>query len=136
MTKPPGQIGAGTGTLIIIVSVLLISLFVVWNSSKSSSPTAPTPQTLGQNERAISSAGYGDRWPFTFAAGVLRCTNSVAVNVTDSASNQTYAVNGAAKSLSTQTGWGQLDQVWRDDPAGGLKVNIGPMIQDGLTLCN
>jgi hypothetical protein len=44
-----------------------------------------------------------------------------------------YALNGTAKSANF---WPDFDVIWRDDSnTPGMKVNIGPMLDRGLALC-
>jgi hypothetical protein len=50
---------------------------------------------LKPNERLITAAEYGDKWPFTFDSGVLACElNAVTVRVGETV----YPVNGRAMS--------------------------------------
>lgn len=67
-------------------------------------------------------------WPFTVSHGVLGCTDpqQVTFNVDGTA----YAVNGSAM----DAGFRDIKPIWKPAP-GGLRVDIGPMIDKGLTLC-
>ncbi len=43
-------------------------------------------------------------------------------------------MNGAARGMDE---WPDIDPIWADDPdVKGLKVNIGPLIERGLALCD
>jgi Protein of unknown function (DUF2511) len=91
---------------------------------------------LGDNERAVQSAAYGSDWPLTVSGGVLRCEEPSLVTFTTD-NGTTYAVNGSARGFSEDRGWvDDISPIWRDDPAfSGLKISIGPLIDDGLALC-
>lgn len=53
--------------------------------------------------------------------------------VTVVANHEMYALNGTAQDANL---WPAFDPIWRDDPiAPGMKINIGPMIERGLALC-
>lgn len=86
-----------------------------------------------QQEGRITSANYGDEWPFTVAEGTLRCEGSDGVGaVTFEADGTVYGLNGTAKSR----GFPEFDPIWLDDPqVEGLKTNVGPIIERGLALC-
>lgn len=81
--------------------------------------------------RTITAAEFGDRWPFTVAAGELYCTGASVVTFV--AAGDTYAVNGAA----TQAGRGKdIGPIWAaDTSSGGTKKSIAPIIDAGLALC-
>lgn len=80
----------------------------------------------------VSEATWTDGlWPFTVPEGMLQCGSLQRVTFTTN--RVIYALNGAAKSAG---GFEDVDSIWRDDLAyAGVKVNLGPMIQRGLTLC-
>lgn len=92
-----------------------------------------TTKSTPSNPRAakVTQAEYGDRWPFTVSEGTVRCVG--ASSVVFDGGGRTYAVNGTAR---TQTDFPDIDPIWRDSPTGlGLKVNIGPILDKGLSLC-
>lgn len=81
---------------------------------------------------------FGDAWPFKVPEIVLSCTllDGRLHLVTFTAGGKTYALNGTARNLAKEKGWADIDEIWRDDPAGhGIKVNVGPIIDKGLSLC-
>jgi hypothetical protein len=52
----------------------------------------------------------------------------------DTPNGTTYSANGTAKD---HTDYPSLDPVWADDPhVDGLKIDISPIIDAGLKLCN
>ena len=73
----------------------------------------------------------GADWPLTVEAGTLDCIGAGAVTFT-SEDGTTYAVNGLALS---STSYPDIDAIWAD-ASGGLKKNIGPLIDRGLALCD
>jgi hypothetical protein len=79
---------------------------------------------------------YGDAWPLTIDEGVLSCdADRVVFTAPDGA---VYALNGLAETHADQEGWSDVDPIWADNPSdsGGPKLNIGPLIDDGLALCD
>ena len=89
--------------------------------------------------RSISSEDYGGRWPFTVER-VRLCHQASSVWVETRRlfpvpSTKRYPVNGLAKPWLTRLGYEceDLEGIWK--PASdGSKVNIGPIILDGLSL--
>ena len=95
----------------------------------------------------ITKAEYGEKWPFTVLEGVLSCkvygqlSNGEPVGgVTFTAKGKTYAVNGiaAAPRRMAENGWRKLEEIWKIEYPGKppLRVNMGPIIERGLTFCN
>jgi hypothetical protein len=88
----------------------------------------------------ITKRELGTKWPFTVTSGQLECIKGQAVIF--HANGKIYGVNGFAKSL----GYAAIDPIWRGDPemkkllagTGSFipKVDIGPVINKGLSLCN
>jgi hypothetical protein len=91
----------------------------------------------------ISKENFGNSWPFTVSQGELSCSGN---SVTFKANGKTYAVNGTAKSR----GYAPINEIWKDDekmikilkesfPGEDIgpppKINIGPIIDKGLSLC-
>lgn len=101
------------------------------------------------NERTITRDEFGHAWPFTVAEGELSCERGA---VTFEARGTTYAVNGTAASRS----FARIDPIWKYDDSFAeqyaeetgitleaaikalgtrLRVNIGPIVDAGLALC-
>ena len=79
----------------------------------------------------MSLRDVGSDWPLTVSSGKLKCTKK-AVTFIDGATID--ALNGAANELSYAIDGAPI---WAADPAGaGLKKDISPLIDRGLTLCN
>ena len=79
----------------------------------------------------MSQDDLGSDWPLTVDEGVVSCEGAGEVYFT--AGGTTYAVNGLALRNDDVP---EVDAIWADDPdVKGLKVNIGPIIDRGLQLC-
>ena len=89
---------------------------------------------LGRRTRRITAEEYGDRWPLTVDTARLCCRHSavwVEVN------RKKFGINGFAKGLLNRYGYTvhELEDIWRPHPEfEGLRVSIGPLIEDGLKL--
>ena len=89
----------------------------------------------GGGGEEISRQDLGKDWPLTVDSGTLHCERVGLDAVTFTADDgTTYAVNGAAKGTDE---WPDIDRIWADNPdVKGLKIDIGPLIQRGLRLCD
>ena len=91
-------------------------------------PPAPPPPPPGY----VSRAQLGAAWPFSVAAGVVRCELGGAVVFR--ANGVDYAINGTARGLDR---WAEVDDIWLDDPSiPGTKKDISPILDRGLQLCD
>lgn len=100
----------------------------------------------------ISQKDYGDKWPFTVEKGDLACRNNAVFFVVNGTA---YAVNGVASAQ----GYNDITPIWRENPEllefakqvakkenrslvdvqkemGISRVNISPILNAGLELCN
>jgi len=90
----------------------------------------------------VTAAEYGDKWPFTVDHGLLRC--EFPSRVVFRTNDVDFAVNGSAASR-----YAKIEPIWRVNTkmqeafkaAGAAsdfvpRINIGPMIQRGLELCD
>ncbi|MEW1879425.1 DUF2511 domain-containing protein [Rhodococcus sp. NPDC080181] len=93
-------------------------------------PTTAEPTARNQPAGLVSESTWTGDWPFTVPQGVLMC--GAPDRVTFSADGTMYAVNGSAKSTGE---FEDLAAIWKDSDFPGVKVDIGPMIQQGLALC-
>lgn len=105
------------------------------------SPTTAYPSTGTPTGISNRPAGLVEQetwtdgpWPFTSDRATLNCTKGAeGERVTVIANQEMYALNGTAKSANL---WPDFDVIWRDDSnTPGMKVNIGPMLDRGLALC-
>ena len=86
----------------------------------------------------VRAADYGDRWPFTVSEGVIECApfREKLHVLTFTSGGKTYGLNGTARTLAKEKGYAEITGIWRDDPMnGGAKINIEPIIEKALTLC-
>ena len=87
---------------------------------------------LDPNEALMTRADYGKAWPLTVDEGIVSCEG--AGEVYFEAEGTTYAVNGLALGRDNAP---EIDRIWAPDPQiKGLKIDIGPIIDTGLELCN
>jgi hypothetical protein len=108
--------------------VLLVGVATLAACGETTSGTA-------SNERHVSRTDYGEAWPLTVESGTLRCEGASAVTFR-SEDGTTYWVNGTAGGQAEEHGWQNIRPIWADDPEfEGLKISIGPLIDDGLNLC-
>ena len=85
----------------------------------------------GNSMRIDASCFPEDEWPLSAEQGTLICHEVDAVTFTGAGG--VYAVNGMAM---TRDLGDDIDPIWLDNPElDGLKINIGPLIDLGLTLC-
>ncbi|QCB50536.1 DUF2511 domain-containing protein [Rhodococcus sp. PAMC28707] len=93
-------------------------------------PVTTAPPTRNAPAGLVSEATWTGDWPFTVTEGTLMCGAPDRVSFT--ANRNMYALNGAAKSAG---GLDDVTAIWKDSAYAGVKVNLGPMIEKGLTLC-
>lgn len=79
--------------------------------------------------KEIQRSDYGNDWPFNVLSGTLHCDGYA---VWFEANGNKYALNGTAQ--THLEGALPLERIWRSR-SSGAKVNIGPMIREGLRLC-
>jgi len=98
------------------------------------------PKALVNEPGLMVSTDYGAEWPLTVPYVVVRCESIIAggmdlQSVTlDTPDGTSYAANGTAKSHS---GLPDLEPIWAPNPEiAGSKINIGPVIDHGLALCD
>ena len=96
------------------------------------------------NGPTISEEDYGDKWPLTVAEAEIHCEQvsdrPVLAMVWVEADGFAYPLNGTAISLlkdkRPELKVRALMSIWRDSPTfPGSRVNIGPLIDDGLEMC-
>ena len=74
------------------------------------------------------------RWPLTVSEGVVRCEGSGGIGsvIFRTAEGEDYGVNGTALSR----GLPGIEPIWKKDPAvPGTRINISPVLDRGLKLC-
>jgi hypothetical protein len=82
------------------------------------------------NRMEIDASCFDEPWPLTVDWGILHCRDQAVTFVT---AGRTYAVNGTA--LTWELGE-EIYPIWAENPEiDGLRINIGPLIDAGLDLC-
>jgi hypothetical protein len=86
----------------------------------------------------VACGNFGKAWPLTVERGYLRCEESTADGpagqavVFTSPDGREYGVNGTA----LDEGYPRINPIWRNSgESWAPKVNIGPLISKGLSLC-
>jgi hypothetical protein len=113
-------------------------------SERTTTTTRPrTTTTLSLKERAersndgtleIARSDFGDDWPLTVERGLLSCRQGSAIVF--GAGDTAYAVNGTARGRAADNGWLDIEAIWAPNPEmKGLRKDIGPLIDLGLSLC-
>jgi hypothetical protein len=83
---------------------------------------------------SVTRAEYGEKWPLTISEGKLSCVDPSSVLL--EFQGVTYAMNDSASSHAKQSGWTEVNRIWRNDPENkGSKVAMTPLIERGLALC-
>jgi len=83
----------------------------------------------GKSIEVTRATWHDGQWPFTVPRGILGCHQPPFPGaVTFNVEGRTYGINGDA------TEYPEVDPIWSPAP-GGLRVDIGPMIDRGLKLC-
>lgn len=91
------------------------------------------PAGIKDDRGLLVSSDYGDEWPLAVTYGRVRCGASRTVTFIDP-DGKIWAVNGTAQDL---TDYPELDPIWADDPElPGAKINIAPVLDRGLELCD
>jgi hypothetical protein len=90
--------------------------------------SASLGDTKGASVEVSETTWRDGEWPFTRAARNIGCTDPG--EVTFNAEGTLYGVNGTA----LDQGLPAIDLIWRS-AGGGLKVDIGGVIDRGLKLC-
>ena len=128
--------------LLVVTSILVAAVVIgstAGGGSDNSKPvSSPSPSRSADDVSPVDpEQGYvsrdllGDAWPLSVEDGVLECD---AFAVTFTSNGQRYAVNGTARSAKR---WTEIDEIWLDNPhLEGTKINIGPLLDRGLALCD
>ena len=92
------------------------------------------------NSVTVKESDYGSRWPLTVPEGMLTCERGGNVFLT--VDDKHYGVNGTGAIYVRRNypnSYRDIRAIWKDNPdpdAVGPKVSIGPLIRDGLNLCD
>lgn len=98
------------------------------------------PAAVAKKPGLLLSTGFGDKWPLTVPYVIAHCENitvagrHLKVATVDAPDGKTYAANGTAKDHGN---YADIDPIWAPHPdVSGLKVDISPVIDAALELCN
>ncbi|MFE5835841.1 DUF2511 domain-containing protein [Arthrobacter sp. NPDC056493] len=98
------------------------------------------PAAVANDPGLLISTEFGDKWPLTVPYVVAHCENitvssrPLKVATVDAPDGKTYAANGTAKDHGNYL---DIDPIWAPHPdVTGLKVDISPVIDAALELCN
>ena len=113
-------------TFILFIVAVVISPFLPSEPEETNKNGANLDTTLSKSWPA-------SEWPLTVPSGTLRCLDDGVDSVVLEVGDTTFAVNGSADSR----GYEDITSIWKDNPDdfGGPKVNISPLINFGLELC-
>jgi hypothetical protein len=97
-------------------------------SSESSSNLSGTS---GKSIEVAEASWHDGPWPLTVDRGILGCTKPpYPGEVTFNVEGKLYGLNGTA----LDQGLPEINPLWRHE-GSELRVDIGPMIERGLKLC-
>ena len=105
---------------------------------------APTkvevPSEIVKDPGLLVSTTFGDKWPLTVPYVVAHCEGitvagrHLQVATVDAPDGKTYAANGTAKDHGNHL---DIDPIWAPNPdVSGLKIDISPVIDAALALCD
>lgn len=83
----------------------------------------------------------GSDWPLTVSGGILNCMYPVNGRLDLPAllikvDGQNFALNGIATSHAANFDWGNIRQIWRDNPAIiGTKIPISALLKRAEAVC-
>jgi hypothetical protein len=102
----------------------------------------------GKNEsyKEITEADFGNEWPFTVDKGILVCVQYEEIEglnpesmrgIIFTVGSTQYAINGTATSRAEELGYQSVIDIVKPDTliGGTYKMSIGPIIEEGLKIC-
>jgi hypothetical protein len=103
-------------------------------------PTVEVPSAVANDPGLLVSTDFGDKWPLTVPYVEAHC-QAITVDghrlkavFLDAPGGKTYALNGTAKDHSSHP---DIDPIWAPHPdVSGLKIDISPVIDTALALCD
>jgi hypothetical protein len=107
---------------------------VLAGCSDGSSTSTDLSGIKGSSIAVTKKTWHDGKWPFTVDHGILGCTQPPFPGaVTFNVDGTLYAINGTAEDAHMGR---NVNPIWKKVPhSGGLRVDIGGMIDKGLALC-
>jgi hypothetical protein len=126
----PGATIIGRPCALLVVSVIAAAALAGCGSGSGSTPDL---SGIKGSSIEVSKATWHDGpWPFKVPRGILGCTQPPFPGaVTFNVNGTLYAINGTAEDAHVGR---DVMPIWKKAP-GGLRVDIGGMIDKGLNLC-
>lgn len=133
------------GVFGLVAAVLIcVAVFALPRSSRraqpaaaivETDPTPPPPASTSVPRGYVSRALMGATWPLSIDEGTIVCDRTaILLRAPD---GHLYAVNGTARSQVPKFGWIDVRAITLPDPnITGLFMNVQPIIDQGLSLCN
>ncbi|MEY4011849.1 MAG: hypothetical protein RIT22_973 [Bacteroidota bacterium] len=132
-----------------------LKLFLVLLSIIAISCGESEPKIL--NQKKISKWDLKEKWPLIETEGTLKCVQFEIEGVSPELSKGVlieikgtdYPLNGTAKTWSDKYGYSDIEEIWSDDlklkrdlmklgvteKNATSKISIGPLIEEGIKLC-
>lgn len=89
-----------------------------------------------ENVRTVSSADFGDAWPFTVDSVDLMCDGPSPKALARTADGTVYALNGSARTQAKSRGWSDGQDITKPDPAmPTIKMDYSQFVQNAQDLC-
>ncbi len=102
--------------------------------------TVEVPSEIAKDPGLLISTDFGDKWPLTVPYVVAHCEDvtvagrPLKVATVEAPDGKTYAANGTAKDHGNYL---DIDPIWAPHPdVSGLKIDISPVIDAALALCD
>jgi hypothetical protein len=116
------------------VAAMVVATTLILGFAAACDSQTDSSRELDKNERGVIARMYVDAWPLTVNGGTLRCDEPNLVTFTTD-DGKRWALNGPAR-VNGKRGWiDDIGPIWKDARVAGTKVDIAPLIDDGLTLC-
>ena len=127
----------------LVFSVIAAVLFITTSCTEErpASQTTPSVSVPVSSTRVVlvsrEDAGKpwsGENWPFTVPSGSVELIGCCSVVFHHE--GKVYAINGSARTDMERKGYLDISgsSMWRDQPSGYGKINMGPIINLGLNL--
>lgn len=109
-------------------------------TAATAQPTVEIPVAVANDPGLLVNTDFGDKWPLTVPYVTAHCQaltvdgRHLKAVFVDAPGGKTYALNGTAKDHSSHP---DIDPIWAPHPdVSGLKVDISPVIDAALALCD